>query len=138
MASMIRLVYVSTAAANLSESDLDDLLREAVARNAGLGVTGLLVYNGRNFMQALEGAPDAVLDLMTSISGDHRHSGVIVISREQVAERAFPDWSMKLTQTERAQGRPENLLLTNGIDYSIVATMPPNLATLFTNFNTLQ
>lgn len=135
---MIRLVYVSTAAANLSERDVEDMLRVAMERNAGLGVTGLLVYNGRNFMQALEGAPDAVLDLMTSISRDHRHSGVIVISREQIAERAFPDWSMKLTHSDRADGRPQNLLVTNGIDYSIIATIPPNLASLFTNFNTLQ
>lgn len=135
---MIRLVYVSTAAGNLSERDLDDVLGVAMEHNAGVGITGLLVYNGRNFMQALEGAPDAVLDLMMSISRDPRHSGVIVISREQITERAFPDWSMKLARSDRAGARPHNLLVTNGIDYTIVATMPPILASMFTNFNTLQ
>ena len=135
---MIRIVYVSTAMPTLKDEHLADILQVANVRNAGLGITGLLVHNGRNFMQALEGPADCVLEVMSSISRDARHDGVIVISRETITERAFPDWSMKLAQVGRAAGNAENLLISNGLDYAVVATMPGPLATMFTNFNSLD
>lgn len=135
---MIRIVYVSTALPNLTDEDLADILKVANVRNAALGVTGLLVHNGRNFMQALEGPAECVLELMSSITRDRRHSGVIVISRETIEARAFSGWAMRLSQVGRAAGNPEDLLITNGLDYSVVATMPGSLATLFTNFNSLD
>lgn len=54
---MIRISYVSTAKLGTTDSDLAELMSVAGKGNAGPGITGLLGYNGRNFMQALGGRP---------------------------------------------------------------------------------
>lgn len=133
---MIRIVYVSTAAMNLDEAELGVLLALAQARNQKQGITGLLVYNGRNFMQALEGKADDVADVMTSISQDKRHTGVIVISKQTIPHRSFPDWSMHLTRAQCA-ARPDLLLNGNGLPKEVLATADPEVARLFHNFNAL-
>ena len=133
---MIRIVYVSTAAMDLGEADLGALLALAQARNQKQRITGLLVYNGRNFMQALEGKADDVADVMTSISQDKRHTGVIVISKQTIPHRSFPDWSMHLTRAQCA-ARPDMLLNGNGLPEEVLATADPEIARLFHNFNAL-
>lgn len=134
---MIRLVYVSTANFELGEADLKAILEVAESRNAAADITGLLVYNGRNFMQALEGDSASVLKLMGKISDDPRHSGVVVVVQDEIGERAFPDWSMRLTRASRAGALPQRLLQTNGVDASYVARLPREIARMFTSFNSL-
>jgi hypothetical protein len=54
---MIRISYVSTAKLGTTDSDLAELMFDAGKRNAAPGITGLVGYNGRNFMQALGRRP---------------------------------------------------------------------------------
>lgn len=54
----------------------------------------MLLYKDGNFMQVLEGPDTAVKERFDRISQDPRHKGVIVLLKEQVANRQFPDWSM--------------------------------------------
>lgn len=89
-----RLVYVSTAARSLSDEDLEALAIQSKASNARRGVTGLTVFNGRNFMQALEGEGDVIGALFQRIASDDRHSGVVTISETAIEVRAFSDWVM--------------------------------------------
>lgn len=93
-----RLVYVSTAAGPFSDSDLDALLIQAKSSNAKMRVTGLLVFNGLNFMQAIEGEATEIAQLFQRISRDSRHSGVIKISQIEISERAFAKWSMVIVR----------------------------------------
>lgn len=58
------------------------------------GVTGLLMYEDGNFMQALEGPPERVTATMERIHSDSRHRDVRVIVDFLHAERAFPQWDM--------------------------------------------
>ncbi|MFN3868485.1 MAG: BLUF domain-containing protein [Hyphomicrobiaceae bacterium] len=134
---MIRLVYVSTSSFTFKDCDLDDIISVATARNAAHDVTGLLVYNGLNFMQALEGPTEQVLSVMQSIVNDPRHSGIVVISREAISERAFPAWAMRLARTLRAGPGTGALLAGNDFDSTLARTMPPNLAMMFENFASL-
>lgn len=94
---MRQVVYVSTAA-NIGEGDLESILHDAKRNNAGIGITGFLMFNGQNFLQLLEGSEDALDTLIDRIEADPRHSGLVVMSDLQVAERCFPDWSMKLVR----------------------------------------
>jgi hypothetical protein len=91
---MLSVVYASTAAVPFSEEALSVLLERSQAKNARLGLTGLLLYKDGQFMQALEGAEDAVRDLYAVIAADPRHSGVRTLLEEQVSARQFPDWTM--------------------------------------------
>ena len=65
---MLQLIYFSTAQLGLSVQELEKILVSAVANNQRKGVTGLLLFNGLNFLQILEGAPAEVDDLYDKIS----------------------------------------------------------------------
>jgi hypothetical protein len=91
---MIRLIYVSTAGQYLSEQDLGALLEKAQERNARQNVTGMLLYAGGNFIQVLEGEEKDVEDIYSSIAKDKRNKGHIVMKKESITERNFPEWAM--------------------------------------------
>ncbi|MEW4449349.1 BLUF domain-containing protein [Qipengyuania sp. JC766] len=91
---MIRIAYISTAEA-LEEANVDAILQSAMRRNAHVGITGFLLYNGRNFLQVLEGASEDLNALMRRIGSDPRHSGIVKIDDARVEDRTFPDWAMK-------------------------------------------
>lgn len=91
---LLQLVYVSSAPRLLEQDDLLDILRASRANNPAVGVTGALLYSGGNFMQVLEGPPDAVEGVYERVQRDPRHRGVITLLRQEVEERAFPEWAM--------------------------------------------
>lgn len=100
---MKRVVYVSTAAPNLSEEEVERLAAAAVRRNETLDLTGLLAFNGVNFMQTLEGEDAAVDAVFGSIRRDPRHDGIVALIEEPCPKRLFPDWRMRYV---RAPSRP--------------------------------
>lgn len=95
---LLRLLYFSTAHADLTTGDIDAIVTHSKKANAAGGITGALAYNGRNFCQLLEGEEGAVRALVGLIQTDNRHSGFKVIDERQVHERAFPDWAMQRVQ----------------------------------------
>lgn len=70
------------------------ILDEARAGNKGEGITGVLAFDRRWFLQCLEGSRDAVTRKFLTIARDQRHGGVTLVAFEDVGERLFPDWSM--------------------------------------------
>lgn len=92
---MKRIAYVSTCALDLSDADVEMLVAAASQRNDAHDLTGLLAFNGTNFIQALEGDDAAVDQLFAKIKRDERHSGVITLVDEACEERLFPDWRMR-------------------------------------------
>ncbi|MGJ8598239.1 BLUF domain-containing protein [Sulfitobacter sp.] len=87
-------IYISTAP-NLSREDVDTILDASARNNPKDGITGLLLYNGRNFLQLLEGDAAKLDELMERISGDARHTGVSLLRSDEIAERTCPDWAMQ-------------------------------------------
>lgn len=90
----MHLIYVSAACKPMSSEGLSSLLGEARDRNQRLGVTGMLLYHNRNFMQVLEGDGDAVLPMYEKIRLDLRHTLVTTVLQGRLDTRDFPDWSM--------------------------------------------
>ncbi|KQW47263.1 hypothetical protein ASC77_12310 [Nocardioides sp. Root1257] len=91
---MLSLTYVSSTTEVLGVSDLVELLTSIRPRNDERGLTGMLLYSGGNVIQTLEGPEEAVESVFSSIEADPRHTGILVLLREQVEARAFPEWSM--------------------------------------------
>jgi hypothetical protein len=91
---MLSLTYVSSATNLLDTTSLVTLLEHVRPRNEELGLTGMLLYSGGNIIQNLEGPDEVVDSTFAAIERDPRHRGVLVVLREQVEERGFPDWSM--------------------------------------------
>jgi len=93
---MYHLIYKSKATGEFSPSDLKTLLIRARMRNRDVRVTGILVYSGGWFLQALEGEQAAVEAIFSRIEKDPRHGNIIVVDRTPMVgkRRMFGDWSM--------------------------------------------
>lgn len=92
------LTYTSLAKLDLDAADLEAIHRTAREANALEGVTGLLIFNGTRFLQIIEGAPNAIDDLVERLRRDQRHSAIEVRDEREVGERSFPDWAMELVR----------------------------------------
>jgi hypothetical protein len=97
---MYQLVYVSSAVRQFTDDELTDLIRVSRANNAHWGITGMMLYSGGNFIQALEGPEAAVRALETRIGQDPRHRGMIVLLDGPIAARQFPEWTMGFRRME--------------------------------------
>lgn len=91
---LLRLTYASRAAEGLSRRDLRAIAETAQKRNAGLGLTGLLLHVDGEFLQVLEGPGAAVEAMFEAIEADPRNTWVTRLSTERILRRAFADWSM--------------------------------------------
>lgn len=88
------LVYVSTASEPMSEPDLAGLLEQSRERNERYGITGMLLYKNRRFIQLLEGEEENVQKIFRSIARDERHYDVQLLWSHYAQYREFPDWTM--------------------------------------------
>ena len=129
---MLSLIYVSTVAQTITNADLEELAREAAEKNARREITGMLAYNGFNFMQLLEGGQQEVEERLGKIKEDRRHSGVVVIRREDVDDRECGDWSMT-TRTTPVEG----LGAAERITKTLPTTFRPDTRVLFSSFASL-
>ncbi len=104
--SLIQLVYISTATQRHDEAALTKIMESASKKNEPDGLSGMLIYCDGNFMQVIEGEPEAVDATFARISNDLRHKEIVVVSRLPIDERSFGQWSMGF----RAIDLPELLL----------------------------
>lgn len=111
------LIYVSTARPGLDQDDFLAIMTTSQRNNQRFGITGLLVFNGFNFMQCLEGDPCATKELLHRIRLDERHSGMNILSHQQTSGRQFSQWDMAgqylpveqgLTQADLSAALSEN------------------------------
>ena len=91
---MVCLVYASRFARGVGPNDVQDILTISRERNKAAGITGVLCYDPRFFLQVLEGPRDAVNELYCDIAGDKRHDHVMILSYQEVAARLFDEWSL--------------------------------------------
>ena len=102
------LTYTSLARLDLTAADLEAIHRTARELNALDGISGLLIFNGTHFLQIIEGAENAIDELVDRLRRDGRHTGVEVRDERIVAERSFPDWSMELVRVNASYFEAKN------------------------------
>jgi hypothetical protein len=125
-------LYISTAP-TLAREEVDAILATSARNNPARGITGLLLFNGRNFLQLLEGEDGKVAELMDTITADPRHSGVSVLDRRMIAARVCPDWAMKrVLIAESIASRREML------EADLPAALDPDLRKMIVNFAMLN
>lgn len=91
---MIYFVYASSAIRLMTDAELWELLRQSRESNLRENITGLLLYQGGNVMQAIEGPEEAVIRLKRKIFADPRHHQITALIEEAAEVRQFPNWSM--------------------------------------------
>lgn len=104
---MINLIYASSATEMLTEPALLEILEKAREKNARLGITGMLLYRGGNFLQVLEGEDESVRELYKVIRQDQRHKRVMLIAERPVSERNFAEWKMAFVNLQSV--KPEDV-----------------------------
>jgi hypothetical protein len=96
----IRLIYSSAASGGMTYSTLVEIMAEAHTHNVAQGITGILCYGSGEFLQALEGERRAVTALYHRIAVDPRHAACQLVAVDEITERAFPEWTMKVVNWE--------------------------------------
>jgi len=130
---MLQLIYISTAAASMRDVEQTQILAASRRNNARDEITGLLFFNGRRFLQALEGPVAAVERAIARIKADDRHSGIVTLSRREVDVREFGDWAMAALGTGEAAAQAA----IDRVD-TLTAEASPNVRAHFTSFARLQ
>lgn len=115
---LVRLMYASRAVSAIDQEELLAILKTSKTNNPKAGITGALCLSGGIFMQVLEGGRSAVNKLYNRITTDTRHTEVVLLSYEEIAERRFAGWSMG--QVNMARLNPALLL-----KYSECARLDP-------------
>ncbi|MDS1416712.1 diguanylate phosphodiesterase, partial [Klebsiella pneumoniae] len=83
------LIYRSQVHPDRPPVDLDALVHRASSKNLPLGITGILLFNGLQFFQVLEGTEEALESLFSEIQSDPRHRDVVELMRDYSAYRRF-------------------------------------------------
>ena len=101
---LIEFIYTSTASEPFSWTELEVLRHECEQRNHIEKITGMLLYDGKHFMQVLEGQEKKVLSLFELIKSDPRHNNIEALIHNPIDKRNFGDWAMGLiTCDEKTQ-----------------------------------
>ena len=116
---LVRLLYASITPAEINSTMLEAILEKSRSHNPGAGVTGILCYSGRNFLQVLEGNRGEVSKLYNKIVSDSRHTDVEILLFEDISERRFSNWTMG--QVNLSKVNPSTLL-----KYSEKPTIDPH------------
>lgn len=104
---LVRLLYASRAV-DPQPSVIESILAQSRQFNPSTGITGILVYGGGIFLQAIEGGREAVSDLYGHIQKDARHTQVVLLHYEEISERRFGGWTMGQVDVSRVN---TNILL---------------------------
>lgn len=126
---MIQLCYISTARPHVTWSSVDEILATSRRNNARDRVTGLLLFNGKRFLQMLEGAPPLVEAAYARIQKDDRHFAVVRLSERAIEEREFGGWDMAF---ERFAGERRDAVSAKVAE--LTRTASPNVKALFTSY----
>jgi hypothetical protein len=91
---LIRLVYVSTAVDSVDLNEFKKILATAQNNNAARDLSGMLAFNSKVFLQALEGSREAVNDLYAKLMRDPRHFNLMLLRYMPIDVRHWSNWSM--------------------------------------------
>jgi len=134
---MKRLIYISTAIDSIQNSDIDDIVATAERVNEMQSITGVLMFNGLNFLQLLEGPRSNVENIFNRILTDRRHVSVTTVLSEAAQMRIFPDWQMAARRTPALDGDHEfkNLRVMTDV---MERQMPNSVRKVLDNFTSLR
>ena len=119
---MRRIIYASKALHDFDDAELLELLARARAVNAEHGVTGMLVYAARSFLQLFEGEDADVEAVWDRIRMDPRHTDLRVLDDGPVTSRQFEDWSMGFEHPDEADLERTLPGYRASIDYPFVSS----------------
>ena len=100
-----RLIYASEVAQDLLPEGLQALLTTARQCNRLHDVSGMLVFDSRYFLQAVEGSRETLSRLYSNLVRDPRHQRLVLLSFESIEQLHFSDWTMGFAAADASRRR---------------------------------
>lgn len=97
---MLQLAYLSHVADGVTWEDTCVICEQAQNRNRADEITGVLLADGKCFIQVLEGPQFVVENTFLRLIVDARHHSLTLLSRRLVTSREFGAWDMALVKAE--------------------------------------
>ncbi len=97
---LAQLIYVSDRKADCTEKEIGVILEACQRNNPALGITGVLLYNEKKFLQLVEGDYKVLLDTYDKIKKDSRHEKCVMLSCAAIKEKSFPTWNMGVKKVD--------------------------------------
>lgn len=91
---LYRLIYASESTPAFANSEVNALLAQARLNNGLRDMTGMLVFDSRCFLQALEGDRTLLSRLYNRMVVDPRHTSLVILGMEPIERRVFAQWQM--------------------------------------------
>jgi len=130
-ATLWQLIYVSRSTRQLTIPEIMDLERISNSRNTAMGLTGMLLFDGVEFVQAIEGPEMMLRETLARIAADTRHDELVVAVDEAILTRQFGNWQMKCRHLS-SPGAAEEAICELSDD--LVGVADPNVRALFLGF----
>ncbi len=103
--TLCRLIYASKVPSSFDSADMTAIIEVSRANNEKNHITGALAFDRKYFLQCLEGGRLQLNELYARIAADSRHESCLLLSYQDIQERAFPSWMMNYTgATRKNQG----------------------------------
>ena len=91
---LVRLLYASRATGPIAPDTIHEIMQQSHAHNPHNGITGILCHSDKAYMQVLEGGRVQINKLYAKIMLDPRHTDVVLLHYEEIAERRYACWTM--------------------------------------------
>lgn len=111
---LTRLIYASKHA-GIDDDCLTDILQSSRANNDRVGITGVLIFGERFFLQVLEGNREKVARTFMRIMKDRRHHDIRLIGAGDADDRLFDEWNMKFVEMASLRKGIVSDYLTDGV-----------------------
>ena len=102
---LVRLVYASRVVRPLDDGDLEQILHSARENNQAAGVTGMLCFHRKFFLQCLEGSRSQVNRIYQHILNDKRHEEIVILDYQEMGY--MPESTLTESVNMKYSGTPE-------------------------------
>lgn len=110
MSSVFHLVYISEAVADISYTDIRNILEVSRRRNLEDEITGLLIFRDGYFLQLLEGPESKVRTTLGRILQDERNYSLRLLLETGGPDRLFKDWTMAFYDGDISNNATQDLI----------------------------
>lgn len=91
---MKTFTYCSKASIGTDFKSVLDILTISTMINKQNNISGMLVFDGFNFLQYIEGDEVSINKLKNNLLNDSRHQDIVIIDESFSDQRIFPEWGM--------------------------------------------
>ena len=131
-AHFLQLTYISTRHPQMADSEIERILAASRRNNPRNEITGFLLFNGRRFLQHIEGPTAKVEATFARIGLDPRHRALVVLGRKENQPRVFGEWAMAFEQVSPTAAAPRETLVQQV--ERMVAGIDPHVANHFLGY----